>query len=167
VASWASNKVEYARPICAEAHRIAGGDHRAGLIRAGTTVCGWRCEHVSDQIDITPGNERVGTVRFLQPETGLAVSRIASGLRLQLPGSITFSAPSGSGFPLALEDLQVSVYAADVTKQVEIGKAHCDSIHTTPVRDSPVTFSWDCTLHAFAFYERIRAGRSLKFRLQL
>lgn len=80
---------------------------------------------------------------------------------------MTFSAPSGNGLPLTLEHLRLTILGDASGKQVELGTASCDSIHTTPVRDAPITFSWDWTLGAFAFYERIRAGREPQFRLQL
>ncbi len=119
-------------------------------------------------VDIKFGNERVGVVRFVQPETGLAATRIASGLRVQLPASMTFSAPSGSGLPLSLENLRVTINAPNGATLVEIGVGYCDSIFTTPMLDgAPIQFSWDLTLGSLAFYEKIRAGKEPKFRLQL
>jgi hypothetical protein len=115
------------------------------------------------QINITFGNETVGSVRFTQPETGLSAVRTASGFRVQIPTAITFSAPSGSGLPLTLENLRVTIHA----DQTEIGTAWSGSTLSTPMREAPSQFSWDWTLDAFAFYERVRAGREPKFRLQL
>ena len=122
---------------------------------------------MSNQINITFGHESVGVVRFIQPDVQLGAVRTLSGFRVNIPASMTFSAPSGSGLPLTLEHLRLTILGDDSGKQIELGTASCDSIHTTPMRDAPVTFSWDWTLGGFAFYEQIRAAREPKFRLQL
>lgn len=118
-------------------------------------------------VKITFGHESVGTVRFVQPEGGLTAVRTASGFRVQLPASITLASPLGSGLPLVLQNLLLTIYAAETSKQLEIGIACCDSIFTTPMQDAPVHFLWDLTFEATAFCERLRAGREPKFGLQL
>lgn len=118
-------------------------------------------------IRITFGNETVGTVRFVQPELGLNGVRTGSGLRLQIPALIDFSSPSGSGLPLVLQGLRLTLTCQDSGKQVEVGMAYCDSIFTTPMHDAPNHFSWDLTFEALAFYETIRAGQEPKFGLRL
>jgi len=53
------------------------------------------------------------------------------------------------------------------TSKSRIGVAYCDSVHTTPMRNAPVQFSLDLSFGAFALYEKIRAGKEPKFRVQL
>ena len=118
-------------------------------------------------VSITLGKETVGSIAFTQPGAGLNASRTAVGFRLQIPAVMTFSAPSGSGLPLTLENLRVAFYADHAGRQTEIGSAPCDSIFSTPMQETPIVFSWDWTIHAFAFYERLRAGMEPKFRLQV
>src|SRR6266853_6540303 len=118
-------------------------------------------------INITLGNETVGSIDFSQPEAGLNACRTAAGFRVRIPAAITFSAPSGSGLPLTLENLRVAFSADHAGKQTEIGVAQCDSILSTPMREAPIAFSWDWTIDAFGFYEKLRAGKEPKFRLQV
>jgi hypothetical protein len=118
-------------------------------------------------VNITLGNETVGSIAFTQPEAGLNAHRTAAGFRLHIPASMTFSAPSERGLPLTLESLRVAFYADHAGKQTEVGSARCDSIFSTPMRDAPIAFSWDWTMEAFAFYDRLRAGKEPKFRLQV
>jgi hypothetical protein len=118
-------------------------------------------------VNITFGNETVGSIAFTQPGVGLNASRTAAGFRLQIPAAMRFSAPSGSGLPLTLENLRAIFFADHAGKQTEIGSAPCDSIFFTPVHEAPITFSWDWTMEAFAFYENLRAGTEPKFRLQV
>ena len=122
---------------------------------------------MSSRVNITLGNETVGSVQFTQPETGLSAVRTASGFRLQVPATITLSAPSGSGLPLTVENLRVVFSADDAGKPTEIGTAQCDSIFSTPMREAPIAFLWDWTIEAFAFYDRLRVGKEPKFRLQV
>lgn len=64
-----------------------------------------------------------------------------------------------------LENLRATVFQDDAGKQFEIGIASYSSTLTTPTREARITLSWDWTVAAFAFYERLRAGREPKFRL--
>lgn len=118
-------------------------------------------------VSITFGNETVGVVRFIQPEPGLSALRTASGFRVHIPASVTFSEPRGSRLPLSLENLRLTLFTDNAGKLFEIVTGQCDSILTTPMSDTPIQFSCDWTDRAFACYEGIRAGREPKFRLQV
>ena len=118
-------------------------------------------------VNITLGHETVGSIAFNQPEAALSATRTAAGFRLHIPASIRFSAPSGSGLPLTLENLRATFHADCGGKRVEIGSALCDAILSTPMQDAPITFSWDWTLEAFSFYENQRVGTEPKFWLQV
>ena len=120
---------------------------------------------MSSRVNITLGDETVGTIVFTQPETGLSSIRTALGFRVQIPTEITFSAPSKNGLPLILENLRAVFFHDDGGEQIEIGVASYSSTISTPAYDAPLTLSWDWTLAAFSFYERLREGREPKFRL--
>jgi len=74
---------------------------------------------MSSTINITFGNETVGSVQFTQPEIGFGAVRTAAGFRVQIPTAITFSPPSGSGLPLTLENLRLTVHGYGADKQIE------------------------------------------------
>lgn len=119
------------------------------------------------RIDIMLGNQAVGSVAFPAPQTALTAIRTASGFRVWIPAVVTFSPPSGSGSPLLLENLRATFYQHDAGKGLEIGVASYSPILRTPVREMPITFSWDWTLAMFAFYERHREGQEPKFGLMV
>ena len=118
-----------------------------------------------NNVNITFGNESVGTLAFTQPEQGFNSSRTASGFRLQIPAVVNLSPPSVSGLPLILENLRVVFLHDEGGKQTEVGVASYSSTLSTPRREIPISLSWDWTLDAFAFYERLRSGRVAAFRL--
>jgi hypothetical protein len=118
--------------------------------------------------DITLGGEAVGSVTFTQPDARFEANRTAWGFRIDIPAAVTFTPPTGSGAPLLLENLRATFSAADGGGQyLEIGASTYWHTLRTTARDQPISFSWDWTLAALAFYEQLRAGREPKFRVMV
>jgi hypothetical protein len=83
------------------------------------------------------------------------------------PATITFSSPSESQSLLTLESIRVVFQADHDGKQIEIGTTSYDGMFFSRMQNTPLLFSWDWTIHAFAFYERLRAGKEPRFLLRV
>lgn len=119
------------------------------------------------QVKIVFGGEDAGNILLRQPDQHFEFVRTASGFRLQVPVTITLSLPSNKT-RLLLTNLKVTFVAIDdAGNQIEIGTATCPASFRTPIKDAPVSLSWDWSLPAFAVYERFRAGKEPRFRLKI
>jgi hypothetical protein len=110
-------------------------------------------------ININLQGEDVGSVTFDQPETALSGSRTASGFRLYIPATVDLCSPQGSQSALLLENLRLTFLSSGV----EIGIGRYSGVIRTTAHKLPVSFVWDWTLPALAFYEQIRAGSEPDF----
>jgi hypothetical protein len=113
-------------------------------------------------INITLRGEIVGSVAFDQPDKALGGVRTASGFRLHLPATIRFHPPQDES-PLLLENLQATLSASNV----EIGVARYPDALGSVTGKRPISFGWDGTVSALAFYEQLRAGREPEFSVTL
>jgi hypothetical protein len=120
---------------------------------------------MSSLVNITLGDETVGSVVLTQPEQGFASTRTANGFRIQIPAVVSLWSPSGSGLPLILENLRVVFLHDEDGKQTEVGVAAYSATLSSPRREIAISLSWDWTLDGFAFYEHLRSGRQATFRL--
>jgi hypothetical protein len=112
-----------------------------------------------NHITIQTQGEDIGSIIFDQPERALSSRRIASGIRIYLPASVSLRQVSRVLCPVLLENLKVTLLAGDI----EIGVGQCTTDIRSRADKQAVSFTLDLTLEALAVYESLRAGDEPQF----